>query len=394
MVDQQVKTSTIPQAIQDIWLADYQRALTYNIRKKYGLSFDDRSAIEQTIDALFKGDLKVADLANNLKTQKIGTTQNTQAIIRDIIGYCLLPAKDYFRQQGQDLEKILTESGGVDKVYTDNISVMNKAIAEEQAGTYDHDKYVLDDTKKVLPVVNEKPETIEGNDSDDLSTEDIKVGLINFFDDGLNDLLSLESGDMLETINEELIEVLTNNEKYKKEIETYLLGTKITIGTTNLNLADKEVPPISANWLKDFFSVAGADSFDTLSIAKYIISSPNAKNLSEDEQAKLRRFLTLYHNIHFFPAPFTALPVEKWEVIPGAHTNLPTKIEDEKVLAPSPKRQPKWSVTPKTETSTAPVTRSKSQELIDLEKMRDQYAIGTLERAAIEEEIKHFDQAS
>ena len=389
-------TKQMSPQIEKIWLSNYQRVLSLRLKEKYKLSSDQKTVIEQSIDAIYNGEAHCADLPTLLKTKNVGSSTDLKNIVRDIIGYCILPAKDYFKEQGEDIEKILQDSGGIAKEYLDNVLTFKKALAEEEAGTYDHDSYLYPPEvhKDSSQAESENNEFLSVEEVSNLSPEELKLGLLNFFDEGLNDLLSLENGDMLETVNEELIQVLNNNEKYKKEIETYLLGTKITIGITNLNLADKEVPPISANWLKDFFSVAGADSFDTLSIAKYIISSPNAKNLSEDEQAKLRRFLTLYHNIHFFPAPFTALPVEKWEVIPGAHANTqPTKIDNEILDKPIPKRQPKWSVTPKTETPVAPVTRSKSQELIDLEKMRDQYAIGTLERAAIEEEIKHFEQS-
>ncbi len=386
--------TTMPQAIQDIWMANFQRVLTLRIKQKYKLSSDQKMTIEQAIDAIYQGQAKSRDLGEMLKAKQVGTTANLQNIVRDIVGFCLLPAKDYFLKQGDDITKILTDTGGVTQEYVANLETMKKAIAEDKAGTYDHDSYLFPPEKKAAPLVIEpEAENLSAEEEANLKPEEIKASLITFFEDGLDDLLNLSHGDILQTINEELIAVLSDDEAHKKDLENCLLTSKLSIGKTNIILEEKESAPSAANWLKEFFSVAGADSFDTLSIAKYIISSANAKKLSEDEQAKLRRFLTLYHNIHFFPTPFSAIPVDKWEIIPGARTTA-TAPETKTIETKAPAiKQPKWSVPQPT---AAPVVKDmtkpgpKSAELLELEKMRDQYAVGSLERSAIEEEIKHL----
>lgn len=385
----------MPQAIQDIWMANFQRVLTLRIKQKYKLSSDQKMAIEQAIDAIYQGQAKSRDLSEMLKAKQVGTTANLQNIVRDVIGFCLLPAKDYFLQQGDDITKILTDTGGVSQEYVANLETMKKAIAEDKAGTYDHDAYLFPTAPSAKVTEPQASEALSVDEEANLKPEEIKASLVTFFEDGLDDLLNLPHGDILQTINEELITVLSDSETHKKDLENCLLSVKLTIGTENILLEDKEVPPTAANWLKEFFSVAGADSFDTLSIAKYIISSANAKKLSEDDQTKLRRFLTLYHNIHFFPTPFSAIPVEQWEIVPGARTG-----SEETAKAPAPllkkapvEKQPKWSVPQPTAAQQIKDTTKpgpKSAELIELEKMRDQYAVGSLERAAIEEEIKHL----
>ncbi len=398
-MDTQTQTKQMPQAIQDIWMANFQRILTLRIKQKYKLSSDQKMAIEQAIDAIYQGQAKSRDLSEMLKAKQVGTTANLQNIVRDVVGFCLLPAKDYFLEQGDDITKLLTDTGGVAQEYVANVEIMTKAIAEDKAGTYDHDSYLYPQEKKAAPIVTEPDaEKLSAEEEANLRPDEIKSSLIAFFEDGLDDLLNLSHGDILQTINEELIAVLSDNETHKKDLETCLLSSKLNVGKSTILLEDKEVPPTAANWLKEFFSVAGADSFDTLSIAKYIISSANAKKLSEEEQAKLRRFLTLYHNIHFFPTPFSAIPVDKWEIIPGARTT-PTTVETKELETKIPTiqqaiKQPKWSVTQPT-TAVVKETTSpgpKSTELIELETMRDQYAVGSLERSAIEEEIKHLKQ--
>ncbi len=399
MPDEQTTISNLPAPIQDIVLAEYQRVLSAKIRRAYHLSFEEKAFIENTVEDLFLGKVKISDL--EVLLQKNITTKNIdiKKLASDIIGLRLYIATPFFKQQGQDIEVFLNARGGITEEYKNNAQTMKKAIAEEKAGTYDHDSYLYPFIEKPKITEKEADPTLSQFDSDDLLPEEQRMArLENFFTEGIADALDLPSGELLEELNDELIVLLPDHPELQKNLKEKLSSGLFKIGTDNIVFEERPLAPTAANWLKEFFSVAGADSFDTLSIAKYIISSANAKKLSEEEQTKLRRFLTLYHNIHFFPTPFTAIPVDKWEIIPGARTTaaIPeTKTLEKRTIetkAPAIK-QPKWSVPQSTAVPVVKDTTSpgpKSAELIELEKMRDQYAVGSLERSAIEEEIKHL----
>ncbi len=395
MTEFQAQINTLPQPIQDILYSQYQRILAYKIRHRYKYPIENRNAIEDIIASLFNGSQKISDLAsllqNTIKTPGI----DFAAMARDIVGMRLYIATPYFKQLGQDIETFITVNGVIPEEYKKNAEIFKRALADEKAGSYDHDDYFYADQ----PEEPKKTPTVEDDDelpaSEDLSAEAMKMHLEKFFEENLDDLLSMDNDFVLEDINSDLAESLAANGALAKELAQILEKNQSKIGEANIILEDKELPPTVSNWLKDFFGVAGTEHFDTLSIAKYIISSENAKNLNPVDQAKLRRFLGLYYNINFFPAPFNALPVSEWEIIPGVTVTAETKTEPiaAPILTerPGPKpaeRQPKWSVPKPIATSTPTVSQDNNADIIELRKMLEQYPAGSLERAAIEEELK------
>ncbi len=401
MTDIQPQVNTLPQQIQDILYSQYQRILAYKIRHKYKYPIEIRNAVEDVVASLFNGSQKISDLASVLQNTIKSPKVDFAALARDIVGMRLYIATPYFKQLGQDIETFITVNGSISEEYKKNAEIFKRAIADEKAGTYDHDDYFHADE----PEMPKKSNAQENDDEiilpEDLDSETMKMHLEKFFEESLDDLLSMENSPVLSEINENLATSLSVNEHLARELTQILEKNQSRIGETNIILDDKELPPTVSNWLKDFFGVAGTEHFDTLSIAKYIISSENAKNLNPVDQAKLRRFLGLYYNINFFPAPFNALPVSEWEIIPGVNVSVETKTEPAipaPIITerPGPKpieRQPKWSVPKPAPASVAPtpniaVSQNDSADIIELKKMLEQYPAGSLERSAIEEELK------
>lgn len=406
--------------IRFIWLADYQRVMTYNIKKNYHLSSSDKFVVEHAIDDLYQGNLSLDNLISSLK-EKIATPGvNIPNMARDIVGYCLLPAADYFISNNNDVNKFLGESAK-DEKYVKNLDTFKQALAEEKNGTYDNSKYIYQVEKEIASKIEptDKDNDIFEVSETDLTDEDKAIRLKIFFENGLGEALNLaDTGNsgLLEDVNNELILALANTSTLKKDLSDILLKNKLLIGQENIIIDEKPVPPIGENWLKDFFRIIGSDNFDTLSIAKYIIKSDNAKKLTEEAQTKLRKFLTLYHNINYFPAPFTAIPVESWEIMPGSRhgsssapasinkTNsvgtpnlsapiykeikkaAPIKKPEIKVITPAP--VVKEEIPAPVKPVVASIKEADNQDIIELKNMLLQYPEGSLERAAIEEEIK------
>lgn len=422
------QNSVIPTNISDILDSEYQRILSYKIRSVYKLISEDIPTIEEAVDKLYYNSLSLIDLNKYLQDSIKTPGIDINLLARDIVGMRLLIATDYFKEHGQDVKRYLENSGGVSEKYLKNVEQFTKALTEEEDGTFDYSSYLYDEEEK--PKITASKEDDEPAISEiDLTEEDRILRLKKFFEEGLGAVLDLEdkaSHELLEAINNELVYFLVDSTELKNDLSSILFSSTVLIGQENIVIDEKNLPPTGANWIKDFYRTVGSENFDSLAIAKYIITSPNAKKLAGSVQAKLRKFLNLYHNIKYFPAPFTAIPIERWEIMPGAHhgsSDAPvstTKPSLENKFRPNPAPAPAYTkpvekittITPtikkatpvvkqeikpvvKTTPISTPISASTpiissddDEDLIELKNMLLQYPAGSLERAAIEEEIK------
>lgn len=426
------QNNTLPKNIEDILYSEYQHVLLYKIHRLYKLIDSDVPVIEEAVRSIYYGELNLTDL-NKFLAERIKTLNiDVNVLARDIVGMRFLIAADYFNEHGQDIKKYLEFNGGISEKYLKNVETFKKALTEEANGTYDHNVYLYDDEKPKPKIVLDNDDNEEDDDkiSDaNLSDEARILRLKTFFETGLEAVLDLKDGEgnyLLEDINDELIMFLGEKPDLSKSLSSILFASTVLIGQENIVIDEKNLPPTGANWIKDFYRTVGSENFDSLAIAKYIITSPNAKKLAGSVQAKLRKFLNLYHNIKYFPAPFTAIPIERWEIMPGAHhgsSDAPvstTKPSLENKFRPNPAPAPVYTkpvekittITPtikkatpvvkqeikpvvKTTPISTPISASTptissddDEDLIELKNMLLQYPAGSLERAAIEEEIK------
>jgi len=448
------QNNALPKNIEDILYSEYQHILLYKIHRLYKLLDTDVPVMEEAVRSVYYGELSLTDLNKFLSERIKKLNIDVNALARDIVGMRLLIATDYFLEHGQDVKKYLESNGGISEKYLKNLETFKKALAEEANGTYDHSAYLYDDEAekpKIILADDENEADGSSINEEDLTDEERVLRLKVFFGNGIGYILGLqgnEARDLLEDINDELILYLVDSPALKDELTKILTTNQANIGQENIIIDDKQAPPTSENWLKDFYHVVGSGVFDSLSIAKYIINSANAKKLAEKDKAKLRRFLTLYHNIKYFPTPFAAIPIEKWEIIPGSRyvvdlesRSIPKSLDQPRLepktsrasstapvitkeqlrsttpvnpvskeavikpVAPTPiiKEEPTIAPPPAKEEVVKPVTEtaarpadsmvSDSLEITELKNMLLQYPAGSLERAAVEEEIKKLQNS-
>jgi|GEM_PF-5140787 len=386
MVDSQVKNN-MTQEIKDIWLAEYQRILTQKIAKKYHLSVLDKQNIDQAIDYLYNNDLKVEELNSWLNNRIKNSSINFNDLANDIVGLCLLPAKEYFKSNGQDLDKFLG-SNSQNKDYIDNLNIFQKALAEEKNGTYDHNAYMYPaEEPKKLDNVEKTEENFDTTENIDLTPEERELHLKEFFKNNFDGVLDLESPQILDSMNEELAIGLSDNKNLSRELSEIIARFEMKIGESPLKLDDKELSPSLANWLRDFYGVIGTEQTDSLGIAKYLINSENAKKLSDEDQSRLRRFLLIYHNIKNFPTPFASVPPDKWDIIPAPFVEIEQPVVQEPISQRSVKTLDQEELK-----KNISQNQEENSELLELKNMLLQYPVGSLERAAIEEEIKNLEK--
>lgn len=191
-----------------------------------------------------------------------------------------------------------------------------------------------------------------------------KHDILELFKEYLVDTLKFSDTATLEDLNDDIIEFSAMDVGFKKELEgaLYKNPEKLTHKTFTLD-GNKHAPSIR-NWLRDFIKTHGSGLFDNVILTKYIAYAPNCQRLSDEEKKIVKKLLSLYRNLKFFPESLKDVPLDKWEIIP---------IEREEELS-------------KARSAGAPKTEEE-KEIDELKKEEENYEAGGLERMAIEEEI-------
>jgi hypothetical protein len=169
--------------------------------------------------------------------------------------------------------------------------------------------------------------------------------------------------DFRDVINEEIIITISSSEALtKSELLNILLQNQERLPVKSLVIDGKNEPPTISNWIKEFIKIMGSGLFNNIMLSQYFINSENARKLGQDEKMLLNRVLTLYRNLKFFPESMGDLPVDQWQIFPLDEEDN-KKDYDEKYR-------------------------------IELKKIAEKYPPGSLERLAVEEEIKKLEVRS
>ncbi len=360
--------------IAEILSSDYSRLVQYELAKKYDLSLDESSLVFQAVQSIVTGQSSLDVLLTTIASKIHFDAEKTKGLVKDIVGMYIMPIAPLAGLDGAKVSAYLLSLGGEAKNYQRFIDNWPRALEEEKEGTYDNDAYLYENepAMPVMPAVDEdNPDDYE----DDLTTEEEFLRMQEFFKQGLVGALSLQPGELANEINEDLIDILTEKEVYRPVLEKSLTESRELIGKEKIVIGERESEPTCANWFKDFFAVSGVDSIDTVKIAKYIIESPNAKRLPKKDQEILRRLLLLYFNIKFFPAPFSEIPIDQWQVLPIAREaySEPPLVD---VSAPKINSIPRATSRPAPSRLTVPKpapARPINEELVNLKNILLQY---------------------
>jgi hypothetical protein len=147
-------------------------------------------------------------------------------------------------------------------------------------------------------------------------------------------------------------------------------------------LNGKLVRPTIGNWLRDFAARQGGGMFDNVVLSKYLISSENAKKLDAEERKLVQKLLNLYRNLRFFLEVTEKLPIEEWQIFPiekGEETFKKARTAPAIMSAVAPAPVPAIQ---------KPIATPSDNRLNELKSIASQYPVGSLERKAVEEEIR------
>lgn len=188
-----------------------------------------------------------------------------------------------------------------------------------------------------------------------------------------------EKSSFFQKLNQEIIVKLFEDDLNRTEFLNNLLINQEKLTIKEFISEGRVQSPTIASWLKDFISKNGSGIFDNLVLSKYITDSENAKKLDNEERNLLKKLLILYRNLKFFPESLANVPVEDWQIIP-------VEKESDEV-----KKKPTSSQIPPTPFIKGESIKEEGDKVSELRAMAEQFSVGSLERRAIEEEIRKVE---
>ncbi len=207
---------------------------------------------------------------------------------------------------------------------------------------------------------------------------------LNILSDQLRDVLSETNQEILADLNGAIVYLLINKPDFGAKANKTLLASQEIITEKGIVVDGKLQPGTVERWLKDFISENGSEMFNVVVLSKYLATANNAKNLGENDRRLVRRLLKLYRNLMFYPDSMAGLKIEEWEIIPMEKEAKEVPLRAKVAAATPTPAKPKAVIIEKKEV--APAAPVKPAD--DLEKMLSNYPAGSLERRALEQEIK------
>ena len=250
---------------------------------------------------------------------------------------------------------------------------------------------------------------------------------------------------VIDAYNQRLLYILAKDLSFQKRLEQAFYQNNEKVSSKPIILNSQSVSSTVTNWIKDYISQYGGQTYDSMSQTNFLLNSENSRNLSIEERSVLAKVLKTYINIKFFPDSMDSDDSSDWEIIPlektvvesktsqrgigsvdsfsNKETGIPELISEKPIAKPSlqqskpvstipkpsvaekksispqssiPVFTPKPTIKPNSQPvvatpkvlSKAPTPVEHSDEVMSLKNILLQYPADRLERKAIEEEIK------
>jgi hypothetical protein len=310
-------------------MADYlysMKGTEFNVAfsREYGIKRKDMPKVPRIVTEVFIGDLSLQDLSSRIKKDFRVDKSTADEMARDLAGYRFLVVDDHLEE---DVPSFIEESGGDPADYVQAVQEQKDAIPkekeffkkelEEEGGAEETEKKKEQEEGENEEVASEEEE--EGVDFDPQKEKEDSVEL---FKHSLISVLNSEEvpDDFLSEYNLVLAQYLSeeNGREFRKKLENALLANQEELTSKEFYLEGKKASPTVGNWIKHFIKEQGSEEFDNLALSEFLSNSRNAAGLVEKEKRLVGKILTLYRNLKFFPNPFKDLPIDEWEIIPSS----------------------------------------------------------------------------
>ncbi|MFA5162974.1 MAG: hypothetical protein WC441_00420 [Patescibacteria group bacterium] len=382
----------LPQEIQDILISPFGAKINREMINKYNLDKKSAGVIVDIVNDIYLKKLNLVNLKEKIINIISLPPDRVQSLCLDLAGLKLLIADDYFKGIVKDF--ILANRGDL-ATYQAKAQEWKEAIKREQ-------EIYISETAE--PKYESKLVNLNDDEEDPALINQEKIDAVSLFKEDVINALKLgpDSSEMTAIYNEFLIDLIKDDENFRKSLETSLYNNQELVVPEKIIVNGSEVKASVANWIKDFISQNGSEMFNNVVLVKYLSDNPNVKKLKDADREIVKKVLKLYRNLVFFPDSMENVPLEEWEIFPVDQTQAlatigPRKggkilnVLDEnnqeaveaKIAEPEIDNQVSQSIDP------APVQKEPS-ELDQLESLLQKYSPGSFEYKTIQQEIKRL----
>ena len=176
---------------------------------------------------------------------------------------------------------------------------------------------------------------------------------------------------------------LSERDAFKAKIKTVLLENGARLGRIKINVGGVEKDPTIANWLKDYYMNVGIEPADAFKLNQHFTLSKNIKLLTPAEQIKLKNLFKFFELMKISSEKFPQYDEDFTVILPNGEINLFSGGKLEKI--------PQEALKIFNEITKIAENENKSEEIEGLKKMLQNYPEGSLERRAIEEEMRKLE---
>jgi hypothetical protein len=213
-----------------------------------------------------------------------------------------------------------------------------------------------------------------------LSTEEIAGILKNQLLVGL----MLDDINLVERITKKLIYLdLMDRDNCKKTLKNALVNSQVRL--TDTVVAENKKLFTASDWIKDFISLMKGKSINVLNEAEYLYQKPYFIKLKETDKKLLKKLFVLYKFLD--TSSLTPEGFEDDLLIEDEHGRLMTTDKGRVVVLFDPAKS-------KEKIGASNIVLRKNRKIIELRRLAAQYPPGSLERKAVEEEIRNQEAGS
>ena len=269
----------------------------------------------------------------------------------------------------------------------------------------------------------EKENTIKTRENDNL--ELFENYLVDVLERGVGET-DAEDKQILVDLNRDIIALFDDDPDFQKKLENALYRNQEKLTSKKFELEGEQKRPTIGNWLKHFIKREGTQMYGNVTLSRFLSNSSNVKRLDKKEVDLVRALLVLYRNLKFFPKSMEGVDPEKWEIVPireegmensdreeqkgggrgETQTNTSSaakekkketssadkKEEKEEASKVSKKREDNKKEEQKDEEGGVKESSPEESRLEKLKRIKDNYEEGSLERKAIESEIRELEK--
>ena len=400
------KIKELPEEVFYLLTADKAAELNAALITEYDLSGVQAAAVVELVERVYVKELRLSDLYTQIKSLLSFEETRLRQFICDLVGYRFVPVADWL---GEDAVNYIRSLGGDAATYAQDNEDLKLAAAKELAADNllwqeeaelppleaDDGKplNIYPDDPSYMAAITAPESSDEVEETEVASTEDLIADYKNILTKELDSLLAIDDYLFVEQFNSRLIALLVERIEVKDELVAVLLNNEARIGSETIVVDGRQLPPTTGAWISYFISQKGSSLFDAVTLSDFLVNAANTKFLAPSDKAKLSRLLLLYRNLKFFPDSLVGDEPDKWEILTNVGEVNYRVIEQSTPEAYPPGAGKVTDVKSAVDVVGPAVVKSfvvDSAKLNALKALGDKYPAGSLERLAIDEEIKRL----